>query len=405
MQKIPKSTKLQHALLSERHQFINQLSLQLQECKPHILQENAKDLSLATNKARLDLSKSFDSMIKGLSILLTLPDPLNVRTLHKELSKDLVLERLSVPLGCILVIFEARPEVLVNVAALCILSGNCCLLKGGSEASRSNAALFDIVDKVASSCGFADALSLVERHDVDTLLKSTEIDLVIPRGSKSLVEHVKRNTMIPVLGHSDGLCTIYLDESADLLKAVSVVQDAKLSYFEACNAVETLLVHESLLSEKGRVFFDSLQGIQLKCHKNCYDFIKTCSVDCSLANSSDFDIEFLAPTMAVKAVGNSQEAISHINTHGSKHTDAILTQSLEKAKEFQRNVDSANVYVNASTRFADGFRYGFGAEVGVSTSKIHTRGPAGLDSLVTYKYLLKGAYDVTQGWKGEWKEL
>lgn len=341
------------------------------------------------DRLRLDAHK-IDSLVTGLKSLAELPDPVGAVQLKRELDTGLILERIAVPIGVIGVIFEARPEAFIQIAALCLKSGNAVILKGGKEAASSVRLLNEIVNEAltAADSRFEAAVqSVASREEVNALLKfDRDIDLMIPRGSNRLVRSIIENTKSPVLGHADGLCHTYVDADADIAKAVRVVTDAKCQYPAACNATETVLVHSRIAS----VFLPALKAaldgkVELR---GCPETLKLISVN--PASDDDWDEEYNDLILSIKIVSSAEEAIEFINRHGSRHTDAILTENSETAALFLRKVDSASVYHNCSTRFADGFRYGFGAEVGISTHKIHARGPVGLEGLTIYKYLLHG---------------
>lgn len=341
------------------------------------------------DRLRLDGHK-IDSLVTGLKSLAELPDPVGAVQLKRELDTGLVLERIAVPIGVIGVIFEARPEAFIQIAALCIKSGNAVILKGGKEAASSVRLLNEIVNDAlaATDSRFESAVqSVASREEVNALLKfDRDIDLMIPRGSNRLVRSIIENTKIPVLGHADGLCHTYVDADADIAKAVRVVTDAKCQYPAACNATETVLVHSRIAPAFLPALKAALDGkVELR---GCPETLKLISVN--PASDDDWDEEYNDLILSIKIVASAEEAIEFINRHGSRHTDAILTENRETAALFLRKVDSASVYHNCSTRFADGFRYGFGAEVGISTHKIHARGPVGLEGLTIYKYLLHG---------------
>lgn len=341
------------------------------------------------DRLRLDGHK-IDSLVTGLKSLAELPDPVGAVQLKRELDTGLVLERIAVPIGVIGVIFEARPEAFIQIAALCIKSGNAVILKGGREAASSVRLLNEIVNDAlaATDSRFESAVqSVASREEVNALLKFDRyIDLMIPRGSNRLVRSIIENTKIPVLGHADGLCHTYVDADADIAKAVRVVTDAKCQYPAACNATETVLVHNRIAPAFLPALKAALDGkVELR---GCPETLKLISVN--PASDDDWDEEYNDLILSVKIVSSAEEAIEFINRHGSRHTDAVLTENRETAALFLRKVDSASVYHNCSTRFADGFRYGFGAEVGISTHKIHARGPVGLEGLTIYKYLLHG---------------
>lgn len=323
------------------------------------------------------------------------------------LDDGLVLERVTCPLGTLLIIFEARPEVIANIAALAIKSGNAAILKGGKESTESFIAIAEVISAALSKTEIPiAAIQLVKTRDIVSSLLSQDplIDLVIPRGSNELVRYVKDNTKIPVLGHADGLCSAYIHSDADVSTAVKVIVDSKTDYPAACNALETLLVHEDVLESILPAVAEALlaKGVSLRCDRASKAALtkSLAPAQAALLQDSvdkDYNTEFLDLVLAIKTVPSQssessavQEAIAHINGHGSKHTDIVLTTSRQVADSFMAGVDSAGIYWNASTRFADGMRYGFGTEVGISTNKIHTRGPVGLEGLTIYKYLIRG---------------
>ncbi|KAI7972708.1 hypothetical protein EIK77_009171 [Talaromyces pinophilus] len=395
-----------------RNFALTTLHAALVEKRDYILQANAKDVALATQAAangelsqsvlkRLDLTRpgKYDDMLSGILI-----GRVTMRTL---LDDGLVLERVTCPLGTLLIIFEARPEVIANIAALAIKSGNAAILKGGKESTESFIAIAQVISAALSKTEIPiPAIQLVKTRDIVSSLLSqdTLIDLVIPRGSNELVRYVKDNTKIPVLGHADGLCSAYIHSDADVSAAVRVIVDSKTDYPAACNALETLLVHEDVLESILPAVAEALlaKGVSLRC-----DQASKAALTKSLAPAQaaliqdsveqDYNTEFLDLILAIKTVPSQssdssavQAAVAHINAHGSKHTDIVLTTSRQVADTFMAGIDSAGVYWNASSRFADGMRYGFGTEVGISTNKIHTRGPVGLEGLTIYKYLIRG---------------
>lgn len=403
------ANKLQYVTTQDKSVALNKIISVLADKKQEIFKANRTDkenaeilvnagtLSASLFK-RLDLEKGdkFDTMLKGVSDIDQLPDPTGQITYSCKLDEGLELYRVTCPVGVLLVIFEARPEVVVNISSLAIKSGNAVILKGGKESILSLAALSTAIQSaLADTVIPPDAIQLVEtREEIKALLELDKyIDLVVPRGSNSLVKYIQSNTRIPVLGHADGLCSVYVDKDADIDKAVRVVVDSKINYPAACNAAETLLVNRSILSTHLIPITTALQKANVKLHLDSESLSHLPSIDSSLIKecvAEDFDTEFLDLEIAVKVVGDVEEAIQHINSHGSKHTDAIVTENEQVAKRFMQGVDAAGVYWNASTRFADGFRYGFGAEVGVSTNKTHARGPVGLEGLIIYKYKLYG---------------
>ncbi|KAF3934866.1 hypothetical protein ABW19_dt0202907 [Dactylella cylindrospora] len=385
--------------------------------KSEILAANAKDMVAASVLVgegklsrslvkRLDLSRpgKYDDMLQGIKDVRSLEDPVGKTTLATRLDDNLTLHRYTTPIGTLLIIFESRPEVIANISSLAIKSGNAAILKGGKESSHSFAAIAKVISEALSSTKIPPgAIQLVQsREAVKELLdQDVYIDLVIPRGGNELVRYIKDNTKIPVMGHADGLCATYVHSDADLNMAVDVVVDAKTDYPAACNATETLLVHKDVLATHLPAIAMALQekGVSVRCDEESKtalegvddtSFPKSNKLLLQSATEVDYNTEFLDLTIAVKAVSSLQEAVEHINSHSSSHTDSIVTSSKEVAEEFMRMVDSAGVYWNASTRFADGFRYGFGTEVGISTNKVHARGPVGLEGLMIYKYVIRG---------------
>lgn len=371
---------------------------------------------------RLDLFKGdkFDTMLQGIKDVADLEDPVGKVKLARELDEGLVLYQVTAPIGVLLVIFESRPEVIANITALCIKSGNAGILKGGKESINTFREMARVInDTIASNVDLTGvpvgAVQLIEtRQDVNDLLSQDEyIDLVVPRGSNALVRYIKSNTKIPVLGHADGICSVYVDEFADLDKAKRITLDAKTNYPAGCNAMETLLINPKCsqwwevlenLSRNGDVVLHVTKDVKdsytshLKELNRFDEVVSSKLVDAS--ENEDFDKEFLSLDCAVKFIDSTQEAIQHINLHSSRHTDCIVTENKDNAEAFLKGVDSSGVYWNASTRFADGFRYGFGTEVGISTSKIHARGPVGLDGLVIYQYQIRGNGQVASDYLG-----
>ncbi|KAI8090301.1 glutamate-5-semialdehyde dehydrogenase [Gilbertella persicaria] len=415
------SVNLQSVSNEQKNKALLKIKQVLGERREEIFKANEQDKKIAEELVsqgklssslckRLDVCQGdkFDTILSGVSDITQLPDPTKKVTMATKLDDGLELYRLTVPVGVLLTIFEARPEVVVNISCLALKSGNAVILKGGKEATHTNAALArviqDALDSLPESNGIPKtAVQIVEtREDISALLDLDRyIDLVVPRGSNSLVKYIQNNTRIPVLGHADGICSVYVDKEADIKKAVKITIDSKTNYTAACNAAETLLVNEALLKTGDFVtialgLLDA--GVTLKCEENvCKVLLDSDAVSQEYKQSriqdaveEDFNTEFLDLIMAVKSVKDVDAAVVHINDHGSKHTDAIVTENKETADYFMTRVDAAGCYWNASTRFADGFRYGFGAEVGVSTNKTHARGPVGLEGLVIYKYKLIG---------------
>ena len=340
----------------------------------HML-ENGEITKSTFNRLKLDENKMRD-MVQGVRDIAALANPVGKKLFTRMLDKDLVLTKVSCPIGVLGIIFEARPDVRSQISSLAIKSSNAVILKGGKESKNTNKKIMEIINKALEDVdGFPKNVvqQVFSRDDVAEMLKCDEyINLIIPRGGNNLVKFIKNNTKIPVLGHASGICHIFVDESADIEMASKVVTDAKTQYPSACNAVETLLIHKNF--PKADELLASLQLNEIKL----------------IAEPEAWDIEYGEKTLAYKFVNSLDEAIEHINTFGSGHTDCIITTNIANAESFMNKVDSAGVYMNASTRFADGFRYGFGAEVGISTNKIHARGPVGLEGLTIYKYKLIG---------------
>lgn len=346
-------------------------------------------------RLRFDEAK-LRTVLDGIDELIALPDPLGKILLRREMDIDLTMERVTCPIGVIGVIFESRPDALVQIAALCLKSGNCALMKGGSEAMHTNRILYRIIFEAACSRGIdPHFLTLLEsRSQIDELLDCEgSVDLLIPRGSNEFVSYIMDHTKIPVMGHASGVCHVYVAPSANISRAVPVVLDSKLQYVVVCNAAETLLVHEDIAP----VFLPALaEGLGDRKLEIRGDARTAQIIPCKPAADEDFGTEFADRILAVKIVSSTKEAIDHINRYSSAHTDAILTEDAEEAAMFFALVDSASVMHNCSTRFADGFRYGFGAEVGISTGKLHARGPVGLEGLTTYKYLIRGKGQIVE---------
>ena len=384
--------------VEKRNEALKAIQLSLKKSWLSIQEANRLDLKDAEEsrlstpllkRLRFDENKLQD-VLNGIESLISLPDPLNRILLATELAEGLNLYRVSCPIGVIGVIFESRPDALVQIATLCLKSGNTALLKGGREALRTNRALMAAMQEgVKEILPEGWAYLLETRSDVNDMLSQDEsIDLIIPRGSNEFVRYIMDHTRIPVMGHAEGLCHTYVDESADLEKALRVTVDAKTQALAVCNATETLLVHRSiahrflppcatLLKEK---------GVEIRGDEDTQKIIS-----CRPAIEEDWKTEYLDAVLSIKIVNSVQEAITHINHYGSHHTDAIIAEDKAAQQRFLSGVDSAGVYVNCSTRFADGYRYGFGAEVGIATGKLHARGPVGLDGLCTYKYQLIGS--------------
>ncbi|KAJ1921050.1 glutamate-5-semialdehyde dehydrogenase [Mycoemilia scoparia] len=417
------STLLQSITSKQKSLILSSIHDKLAENKQAILEANAVDKANAEQEVaagklsvslfkRLDIEgkdgEKFETMLQGIKDVDSLYDPIGQVSLSRELDEGLNMYRVTCPVGVCLVIFEARPEVVVNIACLAIKSSNAVILKGGKEASATNQKLADLIREAIDATPTpegattfpANAVQLVSRReDIDKLLDQDRyIDLVVPRGSNSLVRYIQGHTRIPVLGHADGICSVYIDEFADVAKAPHIVVDAKTNYPAACNAAETLLVNSKVLKTTFTKVAQALFGANVILHADeaSYAYLQNESGltipegKLVKAQEGDFDKEFLDHEIAVRVVDSVSGAIEHINEHGSKHTDVIITENKDNAELFMRRVDAAGVYWNASSRFADGFRYGFGTEVGVSTNKTHARGPVGLEGLTIYKYRIYG---------------
>ena len=393
------SSVLAVSSLEERREALLAISDLLDEEIATIVEENKKDMENAEKNGitssvlhRLAFTQEKLRSIKnGYSDLTSLPDPIGKIREKRELDPGFVLEKKTFPIGVIGMIFEARPDALLQIAGLSLLSGNGLILKGGKEAQFTNKKMIEIIKRATSSFSFGDKwiMGIESREDVAVLLKAEKyVDLLIPRGSNNFVRYCMENTRIPVMGHSDGRCHTYIDKSANLDKAVSVCLDAKVQYPAACNATETFLVHRDILSsflpKLEKVFLEN--GVKIHADEECIKYLESAVP----MERGDEDIEYLAKECNIMAVAGVKEAVDHINAHGSHHTDAILTQDKFNEEYFSSFTDSADVFVNCSTRFADGYRFGLGAEVGISTSKLHARGPVGLDGLMTTKWILNG---------------
>lgn len=366
--------------------------------KNEIFDANLKDLerSAGENLAapllkRLKFDeKKLDEVVEGIKSLAALEDPVGKTLLSRELDEGLELYRISCPIGVIGIIFESRPDALVQISTLCLKSGNAVLLKGGREASLTNKVLYQTIKEASVAAGLPKGwINLLEtRSEVNEMLKMDEhIDLIIPRGSNAFVRYIMDNSRIPVLGHADGICHVYVDRDADLNMALDIVVDSKTQYVAVCNATETLLVHRDIAEEFLPLLKDALDKKSVE--------IRGCErtrriIECVEANEKDWATEYLDYILSVKVADSLDDAIDHINKYGSGHTDAIVSGNKDSIMRFLEYVDSGNVMANCSTRFSDGFKYGLGAEVGISTNKIHARGPVGLEGLVTYKYKLIG---------------
>ncbi len=402
--------RLGAAPAAQRNAVLETLAELIDERREALLRANREDLERAEADgvsgvllARLGLTnRKLDAMIDGVRQLAVTPDPLG-RTQRATLLDDgLTLRQVSHPLGVLLIIFESRPDAVIQIGSLAIRSGNAVILKGGREATASNRTLATCLrDALESQGAEADAVQLVEgREAIAHLLAMDDcIDLVIPRGSTDLVRSIQEGTRIAVLGHADGICHVYLDAAADPQMAARIALDAKTDYPSACNAMETLLVHQSFLPRLADVLGPLVDaGVRLRGDERCRD---AAGVAMATVDETDWSTEYGDLDLSVRCVDSLNDAVEHIHRYGSGHTDAIVTDDEGAAEAFLRTVDSASVFVNASTRFADGYRYGLGAEVGISTSRLHARGPVGIDGLLTTRWLLRGKGQVAADFSGE----
>ena len=400
-----KLASLEIADLSEdvKNKALINIADKIEKEKENIFEANKQDLAEAEklvesgeitkstfNRLKLDENKLRD-MVHGIRDIASLPNPVNKKLLARELDENLTLYKISCPIGVLGIIFEARPDVIAQISSLAIKSSNAVILKGGKESLNTNKKIMSVILSALSEIPeFPENVlnQVFTRDDVAEMLKCDKyINLIIPRGGNKLVKYIKENTKIPVLGHADGICHIFVDKTADLAIAQKVVTDAKTQYPSACNSVETLLVHKDFPYINELMASLELSEIKL------------------VSNPDNWSFEYGDKILAYKFVKNVDEAIEHINTYGSGHTDAIITSDKEIAEKFMNKVDSAGVYWNVSTRFADGFRYGFGAEVGISTNKTHARGPVGLEGLTIYKYKLIGNGQIVGDYASGLKEF
>ncbi len=381
-----------------KNDALNKIADALYVNKDRIFKANAEDIerSIAENLAMPLIKRlSFDEkkladVIDGIKSLTNLEDPIGKILLSTELDEGLELFRVSCPIGLIGIIFESRPDALVQISTLCLKSGNAVMLKGGREALLTNRCLYEIIASATNEAGLpVNWINLLENRDeVSEMLKLDKyVDLIIPRGSNEFVRYIMDNSRIPVLGHADGICHCYIDKDADIQKALNITVDSKTQYVAVCNALETLLIHKNIAEEILPILKDSLEKKNVEI-RGCEKARKI--IDCIPATEEDWETEYLDYILSIKVVESIDEAIEHINTYGSGHTDTIVSKNKDSIEKFLEYVDSGDVFANCSTRFSDGFKYGFGAEVGISTNKIHARGPVGLEGLVTYKYKLIG---------------
>ncbi|WP_432746481.1 glutamate-5-semialdehyde dehydrogenase [Methylobacter sp. G7] len=372
-----------------------------------LIAENRKDLDAGKKNGldtalldRLELKPAgIQAMVEGLKQVAALPDPVGEISDLSYRPSGIQVGQMRVPLGVIGIIYESRPNVTVDAAALCLKSGNACILRGGSEAIYSNQAIAACISQGLEAAGLpVDVVQIVATSDraaVGELITMNQyVDVIVPRGGKSLIERISKDATIPVIKHLDGICHVYIDDKADLDKAVKIAVNAKTHRYGVCNAMETLLVAESIAAKVLPLLAEkySGKGVELR---GC---LKTCSLipACIRATEEDWDTEYLAPILSIRIVDGIDQAMEHINQHGSRHTEAIVTEDYTLARRFLREVDSSSVMVNASTRFADGFEYGLGAEIGISTDKLHARGPVGLKGLTSLKYIVLGDGHIRQ---------
>ncbi|MGI6778919.1 MAG: glutamate-5-semialdehyde dehydrogenase [Acetivibrionales bacterium] len=392
------SIKLAAAGEGLKNNALKEIADGLMDRQDEIIKANQEDIirseksniaSPLIKRLKFNQEKIYD-VIDGINSLIKLPEPVGRIQAATELDTGLELYRVSCPIGVIGVIFESRPDALVQISSLCLKSGNSVLLKGGSEAKNTNRVLAGIIREASEKAGIPSGwIQLLEtRDDVNEMLKMDEyIDLIIPRGSNEFVRYIMQNSSIPVLGHADGICHCYIDEDADIKMAVDIAIDSKTQYVAVCNAAETLLVHKNIAKKYLPLLKKEMERKNVEL-AGCEETRRI--IDVVPAEEEDWKTEYLDYKLSIKVVGSLHEAIEHINTYGSGHTDSIVTGNKENAHIFLDLVDSGNVFWNCSTRFSDGFRYGLGAEVGISTNKIHARGPVGLEGLLIYKYKLIG---------------
>lgn len=379
----------------------------LDNARPALEAENRRDLVRGKDNGldaamldRLELTPArIDSMIEGLRQVAALPDPVGVITDMAYQPSGIQVGRMRVPLGVIGIIYESRPNVTIDAASLCLKSGNATILRGGSEAIHSNQAIAACIQKGLNAAGLpADAVQVIETTDraaVGQLITMPEyVDVIVPRGGKGLIERISRDARVPVIKHLDGICHVFIDRAADMEKALRVTVNAKTQRYGTCNTLETLLVDqpvaEKILPELARAFADA--GVELRGCEQTRALLESVTP----ATEEDWQTEYLAPILAIRVVSGLDEAMDHINAYSSRHTDSIITENYTRARRFITEVDSASVMVNASTRFADGFEYGLGAEIGISTDKLHARGPVGLEGLTSQKYVVFGDGHIRQ---------
>lgn len=407
------SIELAATTTEQRNQGLLRIAEELDRRAEEIIKANNVDLNKSREEKltepilkRLKFDrKKINAVIDGIHSLIKLEDPIGKTLMATELDEDLELYKVSCPIGVIGIIFESRPDALIQISTLCLKSGNGVLLKGGREAKETNRILADIITNATNKTSIPENwLQLLEtREEVNEMLKLDEyLDLIIPRGSNEFVKYIMDNSKIPVMGHADGICHCYIDKNADIDMGVRVALDSKTQYVAVCNAVETLLVHDEISAEflPKLIKAFSEAGVKvLGCERT------QAIIEVLPAEEIDWKTEYLDYIISIKVVDNVEEAIKHINKYGSGHTDSIITKNRDNAMLFMNLVDSGNVLWNCSTRFSDGYRYGFGAEVGISTAKIHARGPVGLEGLVIYKYKLLGNGNIVKDYEDKTKSF
>lgn len=409
------SLALANAKTADKNKALKDIAASIIKNMSVILKENGADVKEA--RKAVDAGKMSTALLKRLMLdeekvrgmaegvlsVAKLPDPVGRVTARTEMDKGLVLDKVTCPIGVIGAIFESRPDAVVQIASLCLKSGNAVLLKGGAEAIRSNRILVKIMDDAARASGkMPDGwASLIEtRAQVNEVLSmDAYIDLLVPRGSNEFVKYIQANTRIPVLGHADGICHVYVDKDADVALAATVALDSKIQYPAACNAAETLLVHRKVAPKFLPIMIETFRkaGVEIRA---CAETRKISGEKLKAAKEADWRTEYLDNVISIKIVESADEAVAHINKYGSGHTDSIITTSAKTAEKFLAEVKSACAFHNASTRFADGFRFGLGAEIGISTNRTHARGPVGLEGLVIYKYMLRGSGNIVADYSG-----
>lgn len=408
MAQLAKTLTFQMAMasLEQKNAVLEAMMENINKYRTHIMQANSKDMSLAKETGlddhlleRLSLENKLDGIIHDIREIISLPDPVGERFDEKKLPNQLQLAKYRTPIGVLGIIYESRPNVTIDISALAIKSGNCAILRGGSETLHTNQVLVEVIQKSLASAGLAkkviQLIASSDRSQVKELIQMHDfIDVIIPRGSASLQDFCRKNSTIPVITGGIGICHLFVDETANLNSSLEVILNAKTQRPTVCNALDTLLVHEAIASEFIPKVIEKLNTKQVtfRLDPTAWNLVQNPS--CKLAESNDWDTEWLSLVLGIKIVKNLNEAITHIHLHSTGHSDGILTENQQNAELFVREIDSAAVYVNASTRFTDGGQFGMGAEVAISTQKLHARGPMGLKELTSYKWVIRGDYQV-----------